>query len=281
MSQMFDVKLGDFRISYAFNSGVETRPMLDFHQHTTYELYYLCNGKRLYIINNKQYFIEKGDLVLIPRNVSHRTFPRTAPDYERLLVQIPNEYLKNITCTDFEPIKFFYANSPVISLPKKEQTIIESLLYNIITEGREKEENYKAAIQFHLAQILIRSNRYAQQTYIPKQDRNYKSDQAITQVILYINKYHTEFINLDMLADKFYISKAHLSRTFKKVTGQTIIQYLNFCRVRTAKNLLRKSNLSILEISARTGYNSVSHFGRIFKSITGTTPTEFRNLSLN
>lgn len=122
------------------------------------------------------------------------------------------------------------------------------MLYNIITEGREKEENYKAAIQFHLAQILIRSNRYAQQTYIPKQDRNYKSDQAITQVILYINKYHTEFINLDMLADKFYISKAHLSRTFKKVTGQTIIQYLNFCRVRTAKNLLRKSIFQFLKL---------------------------------
>lgn len=279
MNQKIDIKLNDFRANYIQNPGLESPAMPRFHTHNTLELFYLCNGERLYIINGKKYPVKKGDLVLIASEIVHRTVPTTVPDYERIVIHIPKGYLQNINCFDFQPLKCFDISSPVIILPKKEQTIIESMLYHIIGEASAQEEGFKAAIQMHLAQILIRSNRYAERSSLVRQERDNQFNRYISQVVLYINQHYMEQITVNMLAEKFYISSSHLSRTFKKVTGHTLVQYLNITRIRAAKRLLRQTSLSIMEISEQVGYNSITHFGRLFKHATGTTPTEFRNIS--
>ena len=265
MNPQIDVKLDDFRASYVQNLGLKSPAMSHFHAHNTLELFYLCNGERLYIINDKYYPIKKGDLVLIDSETIHRTAPTTVPDYERILIQIPKHYLQNINCIEFSPLKCFQYDSPVVILPKKEQTIIETMLYNII--------------EMYILQILIRSNRYTNHSSSARPERKNQFHKYISQVVMYINKHYMEPITIDMLADKFYISNSHLARTFKKVTGYSIIQYLNITRIRTAKMLLRQTNLSIMDISEKVGYNNVTHFGRIFKNATGYTPTEYRKIS--
>ncbi len=279
MNPQIDVKLDDFRASYVQNLGLKSPAMSHFHAHNTLELFYLCNGERLYIINDKYYPIKKGDLVLIDSETIHRTAPTTVPDYERILIQIPKHYLQNINCIEFSPLKCFQYDSPVVILPKKEQTIIETMLYNIIDEASTQEEGYKASIQMYILQILIRSNRYTNHSSSARPERKNQFHKYISQVVMYINKHYMEPITIDMLADKFYISNSHLARTFKKVTGYSIIQYLNITRIRTAKMLLRQTNLSIMDISEKVGYNNVTHFGRIFKNATGYTPTEYRKIS--
>lgn len=48
-------------------------------------------------------------------------------------------------------------------------------------------------------------------------------------------------ITLPILANHFHISRSHLSRTFKKVTGLTIVEYLNSVRISQAQKLLRNT----------------------------------------
>lgn len=85
-------------------------------------------------------------------------------------------------------------------------------------------------------------------------------------------------ITLPILANHFHISRSHLSRTFKKVTGLTIVEYLNSVRISQAQKLLRNTKKSISQISSDTGFNNISHFDRTFKKITGYSPSDFRKV---
>lgn len=67
-----------------------------------------------------------------------------------------------------------------------------------------------------------------------------------------------------------------LCRLFKRQTGITCNRYLSVLRIEKAKQLLRKTELSVTEVSSETGFNSITHFERVFKSLEGTTPSAYR-----
>lgn len=278
INTFIDYKQNNFRVNHVQNLGLESPPMPHYHAHDAFELFYLCNGERLYVINGKKYIIKKGDVVLIDIGTIHRTSPTTVPDYERILIHIPKYFLQ-LNCINFDIIGCFQSNMPLIILPKNEQTHIESMLYNVIDEITTLKIGYEAAVQAYLAQILIQLNRYAKHQPSARRSRENQFHKHISQVVIYINKNYMQPITIDMLTEKFYISSSHLSRTFKKVTGYTIIQYLHITRIRAAKKLLRETNMSISEISEEVGCGSITHFERVFKRAAGYTPGNYRKLN--
>lgn len=83
-------------------------------------------------------------------------------------------------------------------------------------------------------------------------------------------------ISLDSLADRFNVSKYHLSREFKKYTGYSPNEYLISVRISHAKELLKHTAATVGEIALLTGSGDVNHFIQLFKSREGMTPAAFR-----
>jgi AraC-like DNA-binding protein len=67
------------------------------------------------------------------------------------------------------------------------------------------------------------------------------------------------------------------SRFFKNGTQRTVTDYVNELRVGLASRLLMDTELSILEICLRSGYENASNFNRRFREYRGMTPREFRD----
>lgn len=65
-------------------------------------------------------------------------------------------------------------------------------------------------------------------------------------------------------------------RDFRKYTGETVIAYLTRVKMESAKRLLTSTDLTVLEIAGRLGYNSVSHFNRLFHAATEVSPQQYR-----
>ena len=82
--------------------------------------------------------------------------------------------------------------------------------------------------------------------------------------------------DISFLAKNFNYNKKYLGRLFKKKTGISLDEYINRRRISRAKHLLRDTGDSIINISAKVGFNNVSYFNRTFRSIVGMTPTEWR-----
>src|SRR6266850_4516636 len=72
------------------------------------------------------------------------------------------------------------------------------------------------------------------------------------------------------------LSCARLRQLFKKETGLSPFQYVKRLRMKRAADLLRRSFLSVKEVSFQSGWGDLSHFVRDFKKRYGLTPSEFR-----
>ena len=98
----------------------------------------------------------------------------------------------------------------------------------------------------------------------------------LKSILHYLDEHYVEDISLDLLAERFFISKYYLSHEFKKEYGTTIIQYILTKKITTAKELLRYSNSSIEEIARLCGIDDASYFNKVFKKMEGCTASEYR-----
>lgn len=84
-------------------------------------------------------------------------------------------------------------------------------------------------------------------------------------------------LSLEDIAWHVRLSREHLARIFREITGQTVFEYLTFLRIEAAKNHLYDTSFLVHEIAERTGFTSASLFGRVFKRMVGMTPQGYRN----
>lgn len=91
-----------------------------------------------------------------------------------------------------------------------------------------------------------------------------------------VNKNCHEHRDLDFYADKICLSKQYLSSIISEVSRQTAREWIEEATITRIKVLLRHSDLSLNEISARMSFPEPSHFSRYFKRLTGMTPAEYR-----
>ena len=93
----------------------------------------------------------------------------------------------------------------------------------------------------------------------------------------YIYAHIKERITIEDLADELGVSASYLSRLFKKETGMVISTYIREQKIEMAKNLLRYSEYSMIDIANRLAFSSQSHFTQQFKEVMGMTPKKYRD----
>lgn len=84
-------------------------------------------------------------------------------------------------------------------------------------------------------------------------------------------------ITVNEIAEAVQLSPSHLSRLFKKEMDISISDYIRGKKIEHAKNLLRYSDYSYIEISNYLSFDSQSHFIKVFKEYEGITPRHYRN----
>jgi AraC family transcriptional regulator len=98
----------------------------------------------------------------------------------------------------------------------------------------------------------------------------------LLQVLEYINEHLNQDIKLADLAALLGMSQFHFSHLFKQSIGMAPYQYLLQQRVERAKQLLKQTDQSIMDIAFMCGFNSHSHLSKQFRQLTGMTPSAYR-----
>lgn len=111
---------------------------------------------------------------------------------------------------------------------------------------------------------------------IGKSDMNSKHINACRE---YIYSHIKERITIENLADEIGVSAGYLSRLFKKETGDSISTYIRQKKVEMAKNLLRYSDYSMIDIANQLSFSLQSHFIQQFREIVGMTPKKYHDLN--
>ncbi|MBD0337332.1 MAG: helix-turn-helix transcriptional regulator [Cyanobacteria bacterium Co-bin13] len=101
-------------------------------------------------------------------------------------------------------------------------------------------------------------------------------ERQLLQILDYIHEHLHQEIKLADLAQYLGMSQVHFSHLFKQSVGTSPYQYLLQQRVERAKQLLKQTDQSIVEIALLCGFNSHSHLSRQFRQCTGMTPSAYR-----
>ena len=84
-------------------------------------------------------------------------------------------------------------------------------------------------------------------------------------------------ISVSTIAQSLGISEGHLSHTFKKETGSTILNYLTRYRIHKSMELLKDCRVRVYEVAEQVGYRDIAYFSTTFKKITGVSPSEYQD----
>jgi len=242
--------------------------IFNMHTHSTHELYCFLNGSANYYVEGNVYNLRSGDILIMKKGEAHTLLINKNVPYERIVVNFNNEALVGETASN---IKKFIENRPLGRFNRYTATELkENNLHYFLKKVLETD--FFAEKQLYLTLIL---NELCKE-YPKEQEIEQKQDSFI-EIVTYINSHLTDEITLNFLSEKFYISKTHLIRLFKKNTGSTVWNYLLAKRLVLARELLisgERPSTTYL----KAGFNDYSSFFKAYKAKYKKSPKEdYRN----
>lgn len=145
---------------------------------------------------------------------------------------------------------------------------LRTLLEMMRSAGEEQE--YPGGM--YLALVL----HYVEQEYRAHTEDERPRNETVEQICAYLAANYQQKFSLTEVAARFYISPYYLSRLFRRVTGQSIVDYINARRIEAAQKLLETTELSISAVAEQTGFASAAHFRRVFREQMGVGPLQYR-----
>lgn len=102
--------------------------------------------------------------------------------------------------------------------------------------------------------------------------------QQVEKAERYMAEHLDRNLSVQEIADAVSMSSSHFTKVFREATGIAPYDCLLNIRLERAKDLLRRTDLSVSEVAYRCGFNSDANFISFFRKRTDVTPLKFRNL---
>ena len=247
------------------------------HHHDFYEIYFFISGSVLYNIENRSYLLTPGDILLIqPMQLHQPIFSGKSGSYERIVLWLDRNFMEQFGIEGENLSACFHSARPgYAGLLRPDEHIrqkIQYLLELLLQEQDSQEYGHAISSLAYLALILSQLCRLSSQE--PLEVDASDVSRVVYDVLEYINENFSEDLSLDTLANRFFISKYHLSREFTRVTGCSVHRYVTQRRLITAKQMMSEG-ISTTSVCQHCGFGDYSSFYRAFKAAYQISPREF------
>jgi len=262
-----------------FNRSVHygNGPIMREHWHEEFMMVFIEQGEAIVNCNLKHIKAGPGDLVVINSNEIHYieskcdmlVFYTIKINFSHLLSNqldlASDEYVNLLINNQIR----FYNNFPL----DKE---LAQGLGQLIIEYNRKDKLYELAVKDCIYHILVLMMRYHIESIDNDTNDNKKPRifNDLQYVLEFVDKHYNEELTLIDLANMANMNKYHFCRIFKKTTGKSLTEYVNYIRVNTAVDLLKEGNMNISEIASHVGFNDSNYFSRVFKKYKNIAPTK-------
>lgn len=274
-SQIMHEKYFEFHHTYN-----ETPPVVEFHQHPFYEIFFFLSGNVNYIIEGRTYNLRPGDVLLTSNGDIHRPDINPGKPYERIVIWLADDFFENLQDLYGDDLTTCFTDAALkdyrLIRPDSQNIFHLKQLCNLISETKHGSQmGSRALTSAYLTEFLV----YVSRAYYDTPDSikyDITENEKINQILLYINENLTEDLSLDLLSARFYISKYYLNRQFKQFTGLSLYQYIMKKRLIVSRNMLR-SGVSVMDACLQCGFNDYSNFLKAFKREFGRNPKEYHS----
>lgn len=259
----------DFPVEYYYVDSNHPRYNMAIHWHNEWELIRILKGKFLITLDDKQWELNEGEIVLVSGETLHggKAFDCI---YECLVFDLYGLFGKmDILKTQLRP---FYNMEimPEQFFTDKDKKVSEVLdIFSGAQDTSLLAIDTISAISGLFAWI-IKETRYRS-----VQNTRWRS-QEIKPVLEYIETHYGEELSLDCLADIAVMNARYFCKVFYLATKTTPMKYVNMYRIERAAFLLDSTDLPVTQIASDCGFCDSSYFTKVFKKYKGMTPLHFR-----
>jgi len=248
------------------------------HWHPELEIIYARNGCVRLHVERTDYNLEPGTIAFINPNElhglasAHETCEYDAFVFPLSLVSLPETHFFQ---RDFiQPISSGNLSFPRILYPEQLAHSEISNALNQIVQCSVTDQNYKLTaftMIMNIFTIMVTQPSMIRHTHPVSR----KSYDAIKTCLQYINKNYPQKVTLQQIADQVHLCPNYLCSIFKAYTGQTLFEHLNHVRIEKAAEMLRCTELNVLETAQACGFDSVNFFVKKFTQHMGVTPKKY------
>lgn len=267
-------------LHYQFNSTVTRQ----FSASPYYQFFYISRGTCYFQIHGEMKFCGTEDIILLkPEEKTVLQFRGDRYQLEILHLQILPSFLAQLSdeATNFvEDFQFVPFTAAVVHAESESSMLIKSIALKLtVIQNEQSDYGHQLFEKSLLTMLLILSLRTcinADKVHRSKKRKNVLMD----DIFLYIRSHLTEDLTLEDLEKEFFVSRYHICREFKRLTGQTPHAYIVKARLDLCRSYIEQGK-SIREVYQLGGFGGYNHFFRAFKKEYGMTPMEYyRSLQL-
>ena len=262
--------LEPFRLFHLHSQG---GAKVDYHYHEFCKILLLVSGEGSYFVDGSRYLLAPGDIVLIGSRSVHKPELAESAAYERIIIYVSPEYLQKMSSADCDLLSLFSGNrGHVLRLKEHRRKTVFSLASKLERELAHPAFGRDILSQANLLQMLVELGRSMEDASANLPRPSVPENRRVLEIMEYLDRNLAEDIDIDRLAEQFFISKFYMMRLFQKETGTTVYAYLTQKRLLKARDLIG-SGVRATEACYACGFHSYSSFTRAYGKYFGTTPT--------
>ena len=247
--------------AFIIGVGTEGETSVSFNLHEfklKKDSIFIFTPKNVLQVNSQQYF--KADVIAI------------SPDFMRRI---------NIDIKNMMPLFLKFVENPALTLTPEESRSMRGMIAQIERETREPETHFSFDIVSGLIAATIYKVGDIMYHYLaehPEEQNNShnRAEEYFKQFTHLLGEHFREERSVGFYARQLCITPKYLTTLIKRISGQSVSEWIDNYVILEAKTLLKYSTMSIQEIAYYLNFPNQSFFGSYFKRNTGMSPSQYK-----
>lgn len=247
--------------AFIIGVGTEGETSVSFNLHEfrlKKDSMFIFTPKNILQVNSQQYF--KADVIAI------------SPDFMRRI---------NIDIKNMMPLFLKFVENPTLALTPEESRSMRGMIAQIERETRGPETHFSFDIVSGLIAATIYKVGDIMYHYLaehPEEQNNShnRAEEYFKQFTHLLGEHFREERSVGFYASQLCITPKYLTTLIKRISGQSVSEWIDNYVILEAKTLLKYSTMSIQEIAYYLNFPNQSFFGSYFKRNTGMSPSQYK-----
>lgn len=247
--------------AFIIGVGTEGETSVSFNLHEfrlKKDSMFIFTPKNILQVNSQQYF--KADVIAI------------SPDFMRRI---------NIDIKNMMPLFLKFVENPALTLTPKESRSMRGMIAQIERETRGPETHFSfdivsgliAATIYKVGDIMYH---YLAEHPEGQNNSHNRAEEYFKQFTHLLGEHFREERSVGFYARQLCITPKYLTTLIKRISGQSVSEWIDNYVILEAKTLLKYSTMSIQEIAYYLNFPNQSFFGSYFKRNTGMSPSQYK-----
>jgi AraC-like DNA-binding protein len=236
------------------------------HEHEYFQMICFLSGAGQFTLDEADYAINPGSLFLIKPHCFHGLLPLTAVKTLDIKFLVTDRSLQQLLLASGDRVE-------------DKDLAVAGLFEHIRREGEEAGHLHRELCAAYLTQILIhflRLQKEASGKTSPELEPEPVADPVTQRALEFISAHYAEDLDLQHIARAVQKSGRYLRLRFEEFVGMSPMRYLLHYRIQKSKDLIRRYDYALKQVSQMVGFKSVHHFARSFHEVCGETPGSWR-----